>query len=54
LPLLVGRMEVRWWIDRLIVELRICLIVQFVTLWGWISCGLIMPREIMIENLNDF
>jgi hypothetical protein len=30
----VGRMEVGWWIERLMVRLQIHLIVQSMKLWG--------------------
>jgi hypothetical protein len=47
LPLLVGRMEVGWWIESLIVALRICLSVQSLRVWSWISNGWSFLGEIM-------
>jgi hypothetical protein len=41
-------MEVRWWIGRLIIELWICLMVQFMKLWSITFKSLSLPWDIRL------
>jgi len=48
LLLLVGKMRVGWWLKKLIVGLRICLIVGSIKLWREISVSSSSPRQIRV------